>query len=311
MDSLYAELEATTAAVLAAEDWAPGYAKAPKQHALLIRNIARLERLVLVYFRDLGKDASKLVNWYNYHSAVYEQQRALQQATLAANTQKQPLSYDVQVIVNKDIIQQEDQAFIKLLFDTVQTTTSLGMDSMEVEHELHLGLTSTSKIVQDLTTEQLGNLVGMRVNPDTGLLEPNTNTYIDQATKEETTYSIDETTRNKIVQSIKTSINLGEDQADAAARMQKVITDPYRASMIAQTEGVRAYSNGRMAYAQQSGAVAKDWTDHGATDVCVANTADGWIPLAQAFTGGVQAIPQHNWCRCNNSFSYNVAKLNK
>lgn len=290
------EFERLTTSILAAEDWAEAYSNAPKQHAQLIRQTAKMNRQVMVYFRDLAKDAPKLVNWFNYSSAVYEQQR-----TLKASSAK---AYDVNVVVNQNEVQQQDQAFIKLVFNTIATTAELGVQSLVVEHNLPIGPTSTSTLIQNQTTEQLANLVGMKIM-DKGLptehLVPNPNTA----------YSIDETTRSRIANSIKTSIQLGEDQTQATERLMDVIADTDRADMIARTETVRAYNNGRRLYALSSGAVAHMWQNFGASDICVTNTADGWIPIDQAFASGALNVPTHPRDKCIVIFSYDSSHLTK
>ena len=274
------ELELTTRAVLAAEEWAPGYTNAPEQHAALIKQMAHLQLLVLKYFRGLAKEAYRLVNWYEYSAAVAEQQRHF---LAGAGVQ----AYNIDIVVNHDAVSQQDQAFIKIVFDTVAAVQSLGVDSMETEYKAPIGLNSTSAIIQQLTTRQLANLVGMKVQKD-GTIVPNPNPA----------YNIDETTRGRIAQSIKTSIRLGEDHTAAVKRLQKVITDPERADMIAQTETVRAYAQGRAIYARQSNATGKYNTDRNATDVCADNTAEGTIPVEEDFVSGDPNEPFHPRCRC-------------
>ena len=292
MKAIDHELELTTRGVLATEDWAEGYSKAPKQHAQLIKNTAKLHRQVLVYFRDLANEASSFVDWYAYARAVIEQKNALK---ASANVQ----AYDVKVVVNNDAVNQSDQTFIKLVFDTLASTIALGADSMDEEFSIPVGLSSTSAIVQDLTSDQLANLVGMKVDKTTGLITPNANPA----------YSIDETTRSKIANSIKTSIQLGENQQQAVERLMKVIADPVRADMIARTETVRAYAEGRAAYAKQSNAVAKHWYDSNAIDECADNTAEGWIPAGDDFESGDPNEPAHPNCKCITLYSYDPADL--
>jgi len=277
------ELEKLSAVILAAENWAPEFSKAPDQHAALIKSAAKLQRLILMYLRGLSKKAPTLVNWFEYSSAAYAQQRAMQQGIKSDGIQ----AYDVNVVINNDAVGQQDQAFIKLVFDTVATVTALGADSMEVEHGLPVGLDSTSSIIQNLTTKQLANLVGMKVNKDDSIV-PNPNPQ----------YSIDETTRTKIANSIKTSIRLGEDHTQAVTRLQKVIADPARADMIAYTESVRAYAEGRAAYAQQANATFKVWSDNAAIDICADNASQGPIPIDQDFVSGNPNEPAHPHCKC-------------
>lgn len=288
------ELERLNASILAAEDWADPYSKAPKQHAAMIKQAAKMQRQTLVYLRDLAKQSSSFVDWYAYSRAVIEQKHALS-AVKAAGIQ----AYNVNVVVNQNVVDQQDQAFIKLVFDTVLTATTLGADSMEEEVGMQIGLSSTSALMQDLTTDQLANLVGMKVDKSSGLIVPNPNAA----------YNIDETTRSKIAQSIKTSIQLGENQQQAAERLSKIIADPIRADMIAYTETVRAYAQGRAAYAQQSNAVGKHWYDSNAIDICADNTAQGWLPIGADFISGDPNEPAHPNCRCITIYSYDPGDL--
>lgn len=284
------ELELTTRAVLAAEDWAPGYAKAPEQHTQLIKQTARMQLLIMRYLRSLAKDAPKLVNWYEYSSAVYEQQRAM---SVKASAEGEIEAYNVNIVINNDAVSQSDQQFIKIVFDTVAAVTALGVDSMATEFKSPIGLNSMSAIIQQLTTKQLANLVGMKVNKD-GTIVPNPNPA----------YNIDETTRNRIAQSIKTSIQLGEDHTQAVKRLQSVIADPDRADMIAHTETVRAYAQGRAIYAKQSNATGKYNSDSNAVDECADNTAQGVIPIDADFVSGAPNEPFHVRCKCIVTYVY-------
>jgi len=289
MKAIERELELTTRALLAAnqaagEDWAAEYARAPKQHAELIKLTAKMHRQVFTYLRELAKQAPQFVNWFEYHSAVFEQQR--QMSVVSSEVE----AYNVNVVVKNDNVSQSDQQFIKVVFDTVAATIATGAESMVVEHgRPPIGLTTTSVTIQNLTTEQLANLVGMKVvdkNKPTEHVIPNPNPA----------YNIDETTRTRIANSIKTSIRLGENQEQAVKRLQQVIADPARADMIAYTETVRAYATGRATYAQQSGAVAKHWYDSNAIDICSDNTAEGWIPMGADFVSGDPNEPAHPNC---------------
>ncbi len=286
------EIERSSAAILASEDWAAGYSKAPTQHAAMIKNAAKMQRQVMVYLRGLAKNANQLINWHDYSAALFEQQRAIQTSAVQA--------YDVNVVVNNDAISQQDQTFIKIVFDTVASTIALGADSMETEYGLPIGIDSTSALIQDLTTDQLANLVGMQLDKNTGLIVPNPNPA----------YNIDQTTRGRINQSIKTSIRLGESHQQAVDRLMEVITDPARADMIAYTETVRAYAEGRRAYADQSNATGKYWSDVGAIDICADNTDQGIIPIGELFVSGDDNEPAHVHCRCITTYVYGVTEIN-
>jgi hypothetical protein len=293
MKAIERELELTTRALLASEDWASTYADAPQQHAQLIKNTAKMNIELMVYFRDLSKKVNELVDWFAYARAVIEQRAAMKTSSIQA--------YDVNVIVNQDAADSADQAFIKVVFDTIAATTVLGTETMILEHgqlsptQMPIALSTTSELIQNLTTEQLANLVGMKVDKETGLITKNANPA----------FSIDETTRTRIANSIKTSIQLGETQQEAAARLESVIANPVRADMIARTETVRAFANGRSLYAKQSGATGKYNVDSNAIDLCADNTAQGIIPIDQDFLSGDPNEPFHPNCRCQVIYTYN------
>lgn len=280
------ELELISAAVLASEEWADGYTLAPKQHASLIKQSAHMQRLVLVHLRELAKDVPRFIDWYAYSRAVIEQKQAMKATGIQA--------YDVNVVINQDALDQNDQDFIKIVFDTIATVQSLGVESMVVEHGMPIGITSTSNIIQELTTSQLANLVGMKVDKASGNIIPNPNPV----------YSIDETTRTRIAQSIKTSVRLGEDQQAAAKRLEGIIADSARADMIAYTETVRAYGEGRKLYAKQSDATGKYWSDRNATDICADNSGEGVIPIDDDFVSGDPNEPAHPRCQCIVMYTY-------
>ena len=73
-----------------------------------------------------------------------------------------------------------------------------------------------------------------------------------------------------------------------------------RAGMIAQTEAVDAYNAGREATARAAGASEKSWeTESGnPCETCLANEADGWIPIDDTFTSGDDAPTAHVNCQC-------------
>lgn len=70
---------------------------------------------------------------------------------------------------------------------------------------------------------------------------------------------LNNTTRDNISTSLKTSISLGENQELATTRLRTVIDDPVRASVIAHTETVRAFNEGRIQTGLQLGATQKEW----------------------------------------------------
>ena len=284
-------LEHLSAGILAAEDWADGYHKAPDSHAKMIKLGARFQRQVLEHLKNVADEIPKTIDWFNYQRAVFDQRQAMLAAVTDPEVDPAHIeAYDVNVIINHDAVNQQDQAFIKVVFDTVASIIETGVESGQEEYgrPLPFSLTNTSEIIQNLTTEQLANLVGMKVDKVTGMIVPNPNPA----------YSIDETTRTKIANSIKTSIRLGENQKQATKRLTDIIADPARADLIAYTETVRAYAEGRHAYGKASGATGKYWSDNLATDICADNTGQGTIPIDEDFLSGDPYEPAHPHCKC-------------
>ncbi|TFD15521.1 hypothetical protein E3T26_06985 [Cryobacterium sp. TMT1-21] len=119
---------------------------------------------------------------------------------------------------------------------------------------------------------------------------------------------VNESTRRYIQQSIKTSIELGEDGAAMKARIMKRISNPVRAEMIAQTEAVTAYQSGIELFAVETGAESSTWDALlGACGLC--RPIDGvTVPIGEDFTLGngtkVTRPPGHVRCRCGRIINY-------
>lgn len=287
MTPLEHELELATRAILATEDWAPSYGETPDHHAKLIKQIASLERTVMTYFHEVAKNVDNLVNWWYYD---------------AQNVK----AYNVQVMVNNNQVSNADNQFLKIMFDPIAAIQATGAEAADLQYDEGISLPSTSQTIQDLTTEQVGSLIGKTMN-DNGQLTilPVDNTRIDSFTGKP--YSIDDTTRSLINNAIKKSLNLGFTQDEAKEEVGKYIENPSRAEMIARTEGVRAYNIGANAYATQAGYKGKYWTTAGATDFCNDNASDNTIPIDQTFSSGVQYAPAHQNCKCSTVYTVNAS----
>ncbi len=104
---------------------------------------------------------------------------------------------------------------------------------------------------------------------------------------------------------IRSTIEQASQEGWSARELANALQDSYafsrdRATTIARTELMMAYSNGAMQGYIASGVVkGKKWIlDPDPCPVCIANAAQGEIPLLQAFQGGVMTSPQHPRCRC-------------
>lgn len=109
---------------------------------------------------------------------------------------------------------------------------------------------------------------------------------------------ITDSTKKRILKSLELSIDLGEDRAGASGRIADILDDKRRAAVIAHTESVRAFSEGRLEVAKRVGADRKQWdATIGACPIC--QDLDGQVVKREAlFPGGFSAPPAHPNCRC-------------
>lgn len=256
------------------ERWAQQYSKAPDQHAKLIKTEAKLQIILTKYFRDMAQNADKIINYFGYH-------------------QHMKADYSVDVIINDQELDNYDGTFITLVLDPVTTLITTGAQAGGVIYKVPLNIQGTDANIQALSTQRVAALVGKRVNKD--------GTIVDNPKAE---YNINQTVRNDIAQSIKTSLGMGEDLRAATARVQKVISNPARAERIARTESVNAYQAGLTQFGKDSGAVGKEWQDAGASDVCADNTAAGPIPFDDTYPSGDTEPTAHVNCRCGQRLIY-------
>ena len=110
---------------------------------------------------------------------------------------------------------------------------------------------------------------------------------------------ITDTTKGMILEQIKTSTSLAETRDQLVSRLNKLIDNEIRAELIAQTESVRAYSEGRHMIAEELGLEKKVWeATFGACPICLGlNNVE--INATEAFPGGYPYPPAHPRCKCS------------
>lgn len=114
--------------------------------------------------------------------------------------------------------------------------------------------------------------------------------------------NLSKTTLDNIKSSIKLSIELGESQKEASARLRNVIDNPRRAATIAHTETVRAFGGGSLSVAAEIGVDRKQWdTTLGACAIC-SPLDKKIVGLNEFFAPGIYAEPAHPNCRCLTKF---------
>jgi hypothetical protein len=269
--------------VKAAESWAKGYRKDPKSHAQIIKNEVRFERALRDFFFKVAKSVPSHINWSKYDKLVAEVKASRLDAA----------DFNVTTLVTGDLFESENNNFMKVAFDYISTGTTIGAQSGQRIYNINLGLTSTSEIIQNLTTERIAWLVGKRVDKSGNVVDnPNAD------------YRISDKTRDQIASSIQESIAHGENKKEATARLVEIVGDPARAEKIAQTESVNAFGSGLHNFGKESGATRKEWQDVGATDECKDNADAGVIPIDEAFPSGDMHPAAHTGCRCYERLDY-------
>lgn len=294
MQAVYKAFERNAALILASEQWAEGYHDAPEQYAKMLKTAARLERKLIVFFREQARTCDRFINWHAYAAALQEVKAA-----------DRLNAYDVNVIVT-DNPEDDNQPFISVVFDDIATSMALGTQAAQATYHYTYGLPAVDHTIQQYTRQQVASLVGKRVLDD--------GTIIDNPNPD---YVISNTTRRRIQSAVQTSLAMGENIEQTRKRVQAAIKDPTRAALIAHQEVANAYTKGVHLYGQASGAIGKQWRDNGAKDICAVNTAAGPIPFDDPYPGGVQHPTQHIGCRCyerllyQNSLDENPKLFNK
>lgn len=115
---------------------------------------------------------------------------------------------------------------------------------------------------------------------------------------------VTDTNRKLIQEAIKKGIALGEDRDAMTARIMKVINNPVRAEMIAQTESVNAYQSGLLNFGIQTKALSKTWEAlAGACQICAPLDGEK-VGINEMFSSGVDHPPSHPRCRCSSYLEY-------
>lgn len=173
--------------------------------------------------------------------------------------------------------------------------------------EMALLTAAVIALITQITTT--GTIAGEAIYniPAAGSLEEAILTYARTHTAQLVS-QVTNTSRNLIRESIKQSIAAGEGTDKAVQRLMKVINNPVRAEMIAQTESVNAYQGGLAAYAKSTGAKTKTWDVlPGACEFCSPLSGET-IPVDDLFelpNGGEVSQPAcHPRCRCGIIYNY-------
>lgn len=164
----------------------------------------------------------------------------------------------------------------KAIIDAITMLTVTGAQFGELEYGIDLGVTPLTDWVLIAAREHTAGLVTQ----------------------------VTDTNRKLIQEAIKQGIARGEDRDAMVARIRKVINNPVRAEMIAQTESVNAYQSGLMNFGIETGAKRKIYEAlAGACKICA--PLDGeTVDIDKEFSNGVDHPPSHPRCRCSSYLEY-------
>lgn len=280
--SIYEQIENSKRVVLAAEDWAKTYDEDPESFAQLIKAEAKLERVLLEYFKDLGDRSSQFVLWQLYNQKLSELQAATD-------------DFNVDVMVT-DIPDGEDDLIMQIIYEPIALAVEAGILGAEARYARAITDAEMSELVTKITNERIAALVGRRIDKD-GNIVPAKNPK----------YRISDVTRDKIVRSVRTSLSLRETQEQAVKRLSAIIKDKKRAERIAATEAVNGYQGSEYRYALLTKAVKKEWqTLLGACPQCSGYAALGAVPIDYVYNKvtGTKAPSAHPFDRCGMRYIY-------
>ncbi|WP_100504082.1 phage minor head protein [Mycobacteroides abscessus] len=220
------------------------------------------------------------------HEAELERQTAEYLAGLAQRAPEyvdwdlvpEPIKAASTPLANKDdaVWQGEAIDMTKAIIEALTMLTATGAHFGELEYGIDLGVTSLTDWVMTAAREHTAGLVSQ----------------------------VTDTNRKLIQEAIKKGIALGEDRDAMVARIRKVINNPVRAEMIAQTESVTAYQSGILNFGLQTGAKRKVYEAlAGACKICA--PLDGEVvDIDKPFSNGVDHPPSHVRCRCSSWLEY-------
>lgn len=183
-----------------------------------------------------------------------------------------------------------------------EQTVQKGSISDYIDHEWDGELLKMKVLLTDSLIEAIvagGQYTEDEFNIDIGWNEKN-DPAINFLDKHTTWLSrtLNRTTEKRLRSALRQSINMGESIGEATARVMKVVDDPRRAGVIAHTESVRAFSQGRLEAGRQMGADRKEWdTTLNPCPICEPLDGDV-VKLDETFEGGFDAPPAHPNCRC-------------
>jgi len=248
-----------------AEDYAPLYRKFPKLFKQLVKSEINTYSGMRKYLKELAERATKELNWNQYDLNAAS-------ATGGADYKASILDYLVKAFW-------ENETLVLKIYLTQSLIDAVESGGLYTEQDLKIDVgwsRNAAPAIEFLNKYSLDLAKGLT-----------------------------KTSKKRVLSALKTSIENHENRDDAVARINKVVKDQVRATAIAQTESVRAFSSARMEVGSQVGADRKRWRTAGGIKtcpICYGFESLGVVPFDYEYeTAAGEMItepPGHVNCRC-------------
>lgn len=303
MDEVAREYDRLTALIRASEEWSDDYKEDPESFAKLLKGEAAMQRHFAGYLKDLSVRAPDFINWGAYLQQLDKIKNVQAAARIAAAD-----AFNLEVMFDDSVLDHEDDIVLKVVFDDVTYVVTAGASATQTIYSRQLESSQLADVIAKTARRNAANLVGKRVDKDGNIVD-----------NPKAEYSISNGTRQQIKNSIRDSLSLNETQTEATARLTKVLKNPDRAELVAQTEAVNGYQGGMYATAKATGATGKSAQYLGPSktynrktktytvakaDLCGTNADEGVIPIDQPYQSGHMHPGFHPRCRCGEKFHW-------
>lgn len=248
-----------------AEDYAQMYRKFPKLFKQLVKCEINTYRTMNKYFREFAERAADNINWHEFD-------RNTASAPSGATMKASILDYLVKAFW-------ENETLVLKIYLTKALVDSVEAGGLYTEKDLKIDVGWSRNAVP--AVEFLNN------------------------------YSLDlakgltETSKKRVLSALSTSIDNHENKDSAIERINAVVKDRVRATAIAQTESVRAFSAARMEVGKQIGADRKRWRTAGGAKTCLTCVGLERLDVVKydyQYTNAdgdkISEAPAHVNCRC-------------
>jgi phosphohistidine phosphatase SixA len=235
-------------------------------HAKLIKPIVRrVKKLIAGYFEKQGEAILKDVRpWLKLH---------MQEADDASKSKALDILPDSVSPLVFAVTKQESDDYRAAIQDAIR----------KAENQLESELQSGARISQSTMTQ-----------------------YLEENSLAKLTGDLSDATKSRLRSAIAESVASGGTAEDIEAAITDTIEEfsDARARLVAQTEINQAYNWSRTELAKTANLTEKSWvTENPAACIeCVANEAQGWIPIDEEFQSGDQFPVAHPGCFCSTDF---------